>query len=97
MDHITKIGTGNQRKRFLCFLFILKLFSSICLYVLADLDSGLIKYESDGVQKTQHVSVRSMWNFVVVLSDALLICFHSARFYFRLLHDLLEMDAGEST
>ena len=82
MDHIIEKGTGNRRKRFLCFLFIVKSFSSICLYILADLDSSLIKYESDGVQKTQHVSVRSMWNFIVVLSDALLICFHSACFYF---------------
>ena len=93
VDHI-KNRRSSLKKSLLCFLFLVISFGSIGLYILADMSPTPIKYESDGVQETQHISVGPMWNFFVVFSDALLICFHWTHFSFlplELLHEVLEM------
>lgn len=42
-------GEGHVRKHSLCLLLLTKTFSSIVSYILTNLDSALIEYESDGV------------------------------------------------
>ena len=70
-------GTAlNWRKRFKCLIFFVIALRPVGLYVLDDLGTMLIENKRNRIDKTQHIEAGSMRDAIVVLSYALLICFH---------------------